>query len=175
LSRACQNRSRLISLGKIVGAHGLKGALKIGAAAAPEVFLALAEVDINGDRYAVVSAVSKKNQVVLRLEGVDSRGQVEQLVGQEVRGEGSRFPPLPEGEYYWFQLEGLPVRHAESGELLGELAEIIPTPAHDVYVIHKGGREFLLPAVAEVIIEINLDEGVIKALPPEGLLEIYAD
>jgi 16S rRNA processing protein RimM len=165
----------LISLGKIVGAHSLKGALKIGASVAPEVFLAVAEVDIKGNRYAVVSAAPKKHQVVLRLEGVDTRDQAEQLVGQEVRGEGDRFPHLPEGEYYWFQLEGLPVRHAESGELLGELGQIIPTPAHDVYVVQKGEREFLLPAVAEVIIEVNLKEGVIKVLPPEGLLEIYAD
>ncbi|MDI6852396.1 MAG: ribosome maturation factor RimM [Deltaproteobacteria bacterium] len=162
-------------MGKIVGAHGLKGALKIGAAAAPEVFLAVAEVDINGDRYAVIAAEPRKNQLLLRLEGIATRDQVEQLVGREIRGESSRFPPLPEGEYYWFQLEGLPVRHAESGELLGKLTEIISTPAHDVYVVHKGERELLLPAVEEVIIEINLDEGVIKALPPEGLLEIYAD
>lgn len=175
MSRDPKSRSRLISLGRVAGAHGLKGALKVDKAAAPEVFLAVKEVYLDGARYEVASAVPRKRQVLLRLQGVDTLDQAEPLVGREVKGESSRFPSLPEGDYYWFQLEGLVVRHAESGEPLGELVEIIPTPAHDVYVVQKEGREFLLPAVEEVVVEINLDEGVIRALPPEGLLEIYAD
>ena len=47
---------------------------------------------------------------------------------------------------------------------------IIPTPGHDVYVVVEGEREVLLPAVEDVIVEINLEDGVIKAAPPEGLL-----
>ncbi len=165
----------MIRLGKVVGPHGIQGALKIGAAAAPEVFLSVGEVEIGGACYAVESATPKKRQVLLRLQGVDTREQAERLTGQEVKGESSRFPPLPEGEFYWFQLKGLPVKHAVEGTHLGELTEIIPTPAHDVYVVQKEGREVLLPAVEEVIVEINLEEGVIKVLPPAGLLEMYAD
>jgi 16S rRNA processing protein RimM len=82
---------------------------------------------------------------------------------------------LPPGEYYWFQLLGLPVYDAADGSLLGHLQEILPTPGHDVYVVVQGSREILLPAVEEVILEINLAEGFIKAAPPEGLLEAYAD
>lgn len=167
--------SRLISLGKVAGVHGIKGALKIGGAAAPEVFLALEEVEIGGTRYAVESAAPMKGQVLLKLQGVNTRNQAELFIGQEVKGEGSRFPPLPEGEYYWFQLEGLRVLHAETGEFLGELVEIIPAPAHDVYVVQKDGGELLLPALEEVVVAIDLDKGLIKVVPPEGLLEIYAD
>jgi 16S rRNA processing protein RimM len=162
-------------LGKVAGVHGIQGALKIGAPAAPEVFLAVEEVEIGGARFRVAAATPKKQQVLLRLHGVDSREQAELLIGREVKGESQRLPPLPEGEYYWFQLEGLPVRHAEDGTLLGTLTEIIPTPGHDVYVVEKDGREVLFPAVEEVIVEINLDEGVIRVLPPPGLLETYAD
>jgi 16S rRNA processing protein RimM len=158
-----------------MGAHAIQGALKIGGAAAPEVFLAVGEVEIAGVRYRVESVIPQKRQVLLRLDGVESRDQAEVLIGQEVKGDSVRFPPLPEGEYYWFQLEGLPVLHAAEGALLGELRDIIPTPAHDVYVVQKEGREILLPAVEEVIVEINLEEGWIKVLPPAGLLEAYAD
>jgi 16S rRNA processing protein RimM len=175
LSKGSTTRSRLVSLGKVAGAHGIQGALKIGAAADPETFFSVGEVEIGRTRYRVEEATAKKRQVLLRLQGVDTRDQVELLIGQEVKGDSSRFPPLPEGEYYWFQLEGLPVKHAESGVLLGELTELISTPAHDVYVVQKDGREILLPAVEEVIVEINLNEGIIKVLPPEGLLETYAD
>ena len=52
--------------------------------------------------------------------------------------------------------------------------EILPTPGHDVYVVVQGQREFLLPAVAEVVVEINLQEGFLKVAPPPGLLETYA-
>ena len=175
MSKASKTRSRLIRLGKVAGVHGLQGALKVGAAAAPEIFLAMSEVEIAGARFRVAGATPKKRQVLLRLHGVDTRDRAELLVGQEVKGESHRLPPLPEGEYYFFQLEGLTVRHAEDGTHLGELVEIIPTPAHDVYVVEKDGREVLFPAVEEVIIDIDLDEGVIKVLPPPGLIETYAD
>ena len=69
---------------------------------------------------------------------------------------------------------GLPVLNAQDGALLGSLEEIIPTPGNDVYVVRQGERELLLPAVEEVVTEINLEEGWIKVAPPPGLLETYA-
>ena len=69
----------------------------------------------------------------------------------------------------------MPVLNAGDGTLLGYLQEIIPTPGHDVYAVRQGEKELLLPAVEEVVTEINLEEGWIKAAPPPGLLEAYAD
>lgn len=162
------------------GVHGLKGALKIrvdaqAATTDPEVIKALKEVEIGGKRYQVLEAGRLKTQVLLRLKGIDTCEQAEQLVGQEVRAEHRRFPPLPDGEYYWFQILGLPVLNAGDRGLLGYLAEIIPTPGHDVYVVRQGSREVLLPAVEEVITEINLEAGYLLVSPPLGLLEAYAD
>ena len=54
-------------------------------------------------------------------------------------------------------------------------AGLWPTGAHDVYVVRQGKREVLLPAVEEVIQEIDLHEGFVKVRPPEGLLDLYAD
>jgi 16S rRNA processing protein RimM len=164
----------------VAGAHGLRGAIKVrpdsGAATTdPEVFAALGEVVIGGRPYKVLEAGRLKNQVLLHLEGIQNRDQALYLVGQEVRGDRRCFPPLPPGEYYWFQLLGLPVMTAVDGVLLGHLEEIIPTAAHDVYVVRLGPREVLLPAVEEVIAEINLEEGYLKVTPPPGLLEAYAD
>ena len=70
---------------------------------------------------------------------------------------------------------GLPVVNQADGALLGYLDHIISTPGHDVYVVRQGEREVMLPAVEEVIVEINLEAGVIKAAPPLGLMEAYAD
>ena len=180
MSKGQDSPSHLIGLGRISGAHGLRGAVKVrpdarAATTDPEVFLALAEVVIGGHKYTIIQADRLKNQVLLHLAGVDTRSRAEQLAGQEVLGDRRRFPQLPPGEYYWFQLLGLPVYDAGDGALLGHLQEILPTPGHDVYVVVQGSREILLPAVAEVILEINLEEGFIRVAPPQGLLEAYAD
>ncbi len=180
MSKGQDSPSHLIGLGRISGAHGIRGAVKVrpdanAATTDPEVFLAVAEVVIGGQKYNILQADRLKNQVLLRLAGVDSRSRAEQLLGQEVLGDRRRFPRLPPGEYYWFQLLGLPVYDAGNGTLLGHLQEILPTPGHDVYVVAAGRREVLVPAVEEVIVEINLEEGFIKVAPPQGLLETYAD
>jgi 16S rRNA processing protein RimM len=164
-----------VGLGRVSGAHGIRGAVKVRPDAEatttdPEVFIALGEVWIGGVNYQLLDAAPLKTQVILKMAGLETRNQAEALVGLEVLGDRRRFPPLPEGEYYWFQVMGLPVKNAADGALLGYLEEIIPTPAHDVYVVRQGDREVLLPAVEDVIVDINLDEGIIKADPPEGLL-----
>jgi 16S rRNA processing protein RimM len=171
---------RLINLGQVVGVHGLRGLVKLGGQTGPEgsdpaLFPALGEVHLGGQVYRVAAASRKKRQILLQLQEVETRHQAELLVGLEVQAEADRFPALPAGEYYCFQLLGLPVWHARTNICLGHLEEILPTPAHDVYVVRQGGREVLFPAVEEVITEINLKEGWIKVLPPDGLLEAYAD
>jgi len=170
----------LIGLGQVSGAQGLQGVVKVRADAEaatsdPEVFAALGQVWIGGRGYAVVQAGRHKNQVLLWLEGVDTRSRAEELAGLQVLGDRRRFPRLPPGEFYWFQVLGLPVVNQADGALLGYLDHIISTPGHDVYAVRQGKREVLLPAVEEVIVEIDLEAGVIKVLPPEGLLETYAD
>jgi 16S rRNA processing protein RimM len=169
-----------VPLGRVVGVHGLKGMVRVGikgrsADFDPETFLALGEILLEGEPFQVDKAVRGRGHILLRLRGVDSRPQAEALVGREVQGEARRFPELPPGEYYWFQILGLPVIHAQDGALLGRLEEIWPTGAHDVYVVRQGEREVLLPAVEGVIQEIDLKPGLLKVLPPEGLLELYAD
>ncbi len=170
----------LVALGEVSGAHGIRGGLKVRATAAaattdPADFKALGEVVIGGRLYRVLTAERHKNQVLLYLAGVQTREAAEALAGRQVYGDRRRFPALPAGEYYWFQVLGLKVIEVAAGCVLGYLEEIIPTPAHDVYLVRQGDREILLPAVEEVIIEINPGEGYIKVAPPEGLLEAYAD
>jgi 16S rRNA processing protein RimM len=170
----------LIGLGQVSGAQGLKGFIKVRADAEaattdPEVFAALGEVWIGGQGYQVLEAARHKNQVLLWLDGVHTRSRAEELAGLQVLGDRRRFPMLPPGEYYWFQVLGLPVVNEADGALLGYLDHIIATPGHDVYVVRQGEREILLPAVEDVIVEINLEERVIKASPPLGLLELEGE
>lgn len=78
---------------------------------------------------------------------------------------------LPEGEYYYHELQGLTVLD-DNGRPLGKVTEIIQTGANDVYVItNDSGKEILLPAIAEVILDINLNSRTIKVHLLPGLLE----
>lgn len=163
-------------LGTVVGAHGIRGTLKVGTLEPqPEVFEAVGEVMIGPSRHRVLKAREGRRVVLLDVEGIRTREEAEALRGQEVTADPERFPPLPPGEYYHFQLLGLTVELAETGEVLGELTDILVTPAHDVYVVRRGSREILLPALEEVVLEVDTAQGRMKVQPPPGLLDIYAD
>jgi 16S rRNA processing protein RimM len=151
------------------------GALKVRQGGDPETYLALGEVDLGGRGYRVLRASRMGKHLILTLAGVATREAAEALAGLEVQAEAARFPRLPEGEYYWFQLMGLAVRDARSGQDLGVVADILATPAHDVYVVRRPRGEWLLPAVDEVICTVNVEEGFMEVAPPAGLLELYAD
>ena len=76
---------------------------------------------------------------------------------------------LPEGHYFYFELEGLEV-YTVTGERLGILAEVLPLPANDIYVVHtEADGEILLPATREVVQEIDLEAGRMKVNLLPGL------
>ncbi len=79
-------------------------------------------------------------------------------------------PPLPEGEYYHHQLIGMRVED-ESGEFLGELVQILETGANDVYLIRpRQGPEFLIPAIQSVVLEISVENRVMRIHLLPGLV-----
>ncbi|MFM8322448.1 MAG: ribosome maturation factor RimM [Chloroflexota bacterium] len=83
---------------------------------------------------------------------------------------GSR-PPLPEGEYYHHQLLGLAVV-TDEGQALGELIEIMTTPANDVYVVRReSGADVLLPAIEPVVLAVDLEKGEMRVHLLPGLIE----
>jgi 16S rRNA processing protein RimM len=75
---------------------------------------------------------------------------------------------LPEGEYFHFQLIGMKVL-TEDGEYLGRLREILETGSNDVYVVSGDSGELLIPALANVILKVQVTEGVMVVRLMEGL------
>ena len=76
---------------------------------------------------------------------------------------------LPDGTYFTAELMGLTALDAETGRVLGTLEDVMPYPAHDVYVI-RGEKEFLVPAVPAFVEDIDMDAGTIKIRVWEGLI-----
>lgn len=110
-----------------------------------------------------------KGAALLKLEGCHDRTSVEKLRGQLVQIPAEEAVPLEQDEYYVHQIVGLAVWTAE-GEYLGRVGEVISTGANDVYVVRGEGREILIPALEDVVLEINLAQGRLVVELMEGLI-----
>jgi 16S rRNA processing protein RimM len=110
-----------------------------------------------------------KGSALLKLEGCHDRAAVEKLRGQLVQIPIEEAMPLEEGEYYEHQIVGLAVWTA-GGEYLGKVDEIIFTGSNDVYVVRGEGREILIPAIENVVLEINLAKRRLIVEMMEGLI-----
>ena len=77
-------------------------------------------------------------------------------------------PSAPEDEYFHYQLLGMSVR-TEDGEALGALEEILETGSNDVYVVRGPGGEVLVPALATVVLQVDVDGAEMVVRLPEGL------
>ena len=111
-----------------------------------------------------------KRRLLLRLNECHDVRHAEALREWEVLIPRHWFPPLPPGEYYWFEIEGLAV-YASDGQYLGTIADIIYTGSNDVYVVRHGAREVLIPALKDVVRAIDLVQGSMHLFPELGVLE----
>ena len=169
----------LILIGKVVGAHGIRGAVKVLAyAESLECFTlqdSLILMDDAGcrEQHRVLSVQAHKNTVRLGLMGKTTRDQAEALVGRAVLIPKTSLPPLEADTYYWADLIGMAV-YSVGGEFLGQVQEIIPTGANDVYVVKAAQdqpvEEILVPAIASVVVEIDPEKRCMRVDLPEGLM-----
>ncbi len=101
------------------------------------------------------------------MEGITDTNAAKALIGYKVLVSREMLGELPAGEYYWRDIIGLDV-YTENGGYLGRIESIFPTGSNDVYVC-KGQKEILLPAIADVIRQIDLKKRIIIIRLPEGL------
>ncbi|WP_303722359.1 ribosome maturation factor RimM [Malonomonas rubra] len=171
----CNRSNLLLEIGKIVGTHGLRGDVKVRLHSGdPEALLTADQVTLHlpsGERLTAepVRQSLHKGQVLLRLQGLETINQVEHLVGGLVLLPQEQLPELAEDEYYWSQLKGLQVVDRERGPI-GKLHQMFVTAAHDTYVVTGKYGEVLIPAVAQFILEIDLEKRIMQVDLPEGLI-----
>lgn len=106
---------------------------------------------------------------MLKFEGIDSPEAARQLLHQLVYVPVEEAVELGEDEYFWYQIVGLKV-YTVDGRELGEVVDILPTGANDVYVVHGPSGEVLVPAIEDVVETVDLAEGKIIVKPMEGML-----
>jgi 16S rRNA processing protein RimM len=177
--KSSSKRDDRIQIGKIVAAHGIRGVVKVYSYAesaqcyTAEGTIALIDPDGAEQRYKVLWAKPHKNSLRLALDGVTTRTDAEALVGCTLWISRASLPTLDEDTYYWVDLIGMAV-HGQDDEYLGRIADIIETGANDVYVVEtpKGYpvKEILLPAIASVVIEVDIPGRRMSVVLPEGLV-----
>lgn len=122
------------------------------------------------DTFTIGSVRAHGNGLLIKLLGFDSPETAGRFRNQWMYVKSSEVPPLPEGRYYKHELIGLTVT-TDAGEKLGVLKEVLETGANDVYVVVKeDGKEILLPAIPDVVLDVDMTDKVIKVHIIDGLL-----
>ena len=158
-------QERRILLGRVLGAFGVRGELKLQSFTDPASMLLKYQpwVLVHRGAEREISAARGRDTnkgVVLTLPGVEDRDAAEALAGAEVWVPRSRLPKPKPGEYYWVDLEGLRVVNREGIEL-GKVSYLFETGANDVMVV-AGERDHLIPLLTEqFILDVDFEAGLV--------------
>jgi 16S rRNA processing protein RimM len=145
-----------VALGRVSGAHGVKGWIKVQSFTEPRENIAQFDswiLEVHGSERVVEVEGSKPqgNSMLVKLAGVEDRDAAQALTGALVAVMRSALPPCASGEYYWTDLEGLSVRTVD-GQALGTVDHLLATGSHDVLVL-GGPAARMIPFVAGTIVK----------------------
>jgi 16S rRNA processing protein RimM len=165
-----------LEIGRIIRCHGLAGRVKVlSYLESQDVLDNLPEVFVGGRiqetvPFPVEAVQPGREFFILKLGGIEDRDAAARLVRSSVWMSSLKIEKLPEGEYYWREIIGLQV-FTEEGQSLGRIESVFPTGSNDVYVCREGEKEILLPAIGEVVRQIDTDRGIMVVRLLRGLAE----
>jgi 16S rRNA processing protein RimM len=136
----------------------------------PDRFRAGAHLTLGSTIHTVEEATVRGGFVYLKFADIVDRTAAEQFRGAEVLVPTREAVRLPEGQFYWHQVIGLRVEDTRTGQTLGTVVDILETGANDVYVVRGPRGEILIPAIKDVIKNIDPDSGRILVEPLPGML-----
>lgn len=161
-----------IKVGQVVNVVGLKGELKVyHYSDYKERFEELTKIYLENTLYKISGVRYMKEIVILKLEGIDDRTEAEKHRGEDIYFDKADTRVLPEDTYYIADLIGLAVID-ESGSIIGTLSDVIQNRAQDLYEVERENKsKFLIPAVEEFILKIDMNSRTMTVRLIEGLME----
>ncbi len=168
---------RLVLVGNVVSAHGLHGEFKVYPTTdfPEERFAPGADIYLNDESNPVTITRHRRQMkfLLITLKGVNTREKAQSLKGSQFFAEREEGLSLPEQTYWVDDLVGCSVTHADTNEVIGTIAEVLEYPANDVYVVRadSDGRSILVPAIHEVVVEVDIASRVVHIRPLDGLLD----
>lgn len=170
-----KERPQFISIGIITKAYGVKGAVVVTPLTdEPQQFKELKAISIDvpqQDRqfFTIEWVRFSSKRILLKLAEVNDRNQAFTLKNLYIDKHLDQCKAPATDEYYIFDLIGLKVKTTDD-VWRGEVSAVLTLPANDVYVVKNNSREYLLPAIKEVIKKIDLEQGYILIKLIDGLL-----
>jgi len=161
-----------IKVGQAVNAVGLKGELKVyHYSDYKERFEELSKVYLDNTLYKINGVRYMKDMVILKLQGIDDRTEAEKHKGEDIFFDKVDMRVLPEDTYYITDLIGLSVVD-EKADRIGTISDVIQNSAQDLYEVERENHsKFLIPAVEEFILKIDMNSRTMTVKLIEGLME----
>ena len=166
-------KKEFIEAGQIVGTHGVRGMVRIMPWADNGQFLSGFKTFYteNGKNPLKINKIQPHGNVVIAaIDGVDSVEKAEKLRNKVVfiKREDA---DIPAGRYFVSELIGCKVFDSETNRDYGVLCDVSKTGANDVWHIQNGGKEYLLPAIADVVKRVDIDKEEIEICPMKGIFD----
>ena len=167
--------TKYLEIGQIVNIFGIKGMVKVQPFTDDiEQFENLKTIYIKNKseqkEYEIEEVKYHKNMILLKLKGINNIEEANILRQSYLLKDREKEEPLKEGTYYIVDLLGLEV-YDDNGNLLGTLEDIFNTGSNDIYVVkNELGKQILLPAISEVIKEIDIKNKKIIVHLIKGLI-----
>ena len=176
VNRRMENMEQFLRVGVISSTHGIRGEVKVYPTTDdPERFLDLDEVILDTGREHKILEIEGvkffKNQVILKFKGYDNINDIEKYLKKDLLVDREHAVELGENENFSADLIDMEVV-TDEGKVLGTLTDVIETGANDVYAVKTPeGKEILLPAIRDCILDVNVDEKRMTVHVMEGLLD----
>ncbi|MBR6385440.1 MAG: 16S rRNA processing protein RimM [Ruminococcus sp.] len=165
-------KKEFLEAGKIVTTHGIRGEVKIMPYTdTPELLSEFDRLFIGKDKKEIIIERARvfKNMVIAKIQGVDTPEDAEKYRNKILFMHRDDLI-LDEDTYFIQDLIGMEVKDADTGVLYGKITDIMQTGANDVYVI-QGEKEYLVPAIPDVVVSTDVDGNLMLIRPVEGLFE----
>jgi 16S rRNA processing protein RimM len=166
----------MIAVGRISKSVGIRGEVSVVPLTDdPQRFAGLETVWIGRDeatseQYTIASVRLARSAVILKLNEIESRTVAETKRGEFIYVEEKDTSAPPAGSYFIHQIIGMEV-FTDNGEAVGVIREVLQLPANDVWVVVRGKKEILIPAIKEIIASVDVQRRTVVIHPMEGLLE----
>ncbi len=165
-------KKEYLEAGKIVTTHGIRGEVKIMPYTdTPELLCEFERLFLgkNKDEVYIERSRTAKNMVIAKLEGINTVEDAEKLRSKILFMHRDDLE-LDENTFFIQDLIGMEVKDADSGFVYGKITDVLQNGANDVYVI-KGDREYLVPAIPDVVISTDVESDLMIIRPLEGLFD----
>ena len=167
----------MLRVGVITSPHGIKGEVKVFPTTDDaKRFKELKKVILDTGKEYIPMEIEHvkffKNMVILKFRGYDNINEIEKYKSRDLLITRDQAVDLEPDEYFITDLIGLAVV-SDQGAELGILKDVLETEANDVYVVAmKDGKELMLPAIGDCILNVDLEQGRMEVHVLEGLMDL---